>query len=165
MTTQDGLRESVYRAFYQDTGKPPNLCIKKYAYASKIHFNQDREKVKAVAVTYHRHDITKTVTATKEVILSAGAFGTPKLLMLSGVGPAQDLMSLDIPVIKDLPVGQNLQNQPFAVVGPFLKGPALNPNRDLTVRGLAEMVVSGDGPGAAPAALAGQAFFKSPFAE
>ena len=47
--------------------------------------------------------------ATKEVILCAGTVGTPQLLMLSGVGPAEDLQKLDIPIVKDMPaVGRNV---------------------------------------------------------
>jgi len=48
-----------------------------------------------------------------EVILSAGTYGTPAILMRSGIGPKQELASLDIPVVADLPVGENLIDQPF----------------------------------------------------
>ena len=48
-----------------------------------------------------------------EVILSAGTYGTPAILMRSGIGPKQQLVSLDIPVVADLPVGENLIDQPF----------------------------------------------------
>lgn len=164
-TVQDGWRESVYRAFYQDTGKPSNLCIKKYAYVTKIHFNQLGEKPKAVAVTYQRHDLTRTVTASKEVILSAGVFGSPKLLMLSGVGPASDLMSLGIPVVNDLPVGQNLQDHVSTVVGPFFKGPSVNLNRDITMKAVADLILNGDGIAASPAAMSGSAFMQSNVAQ
>ncbi|ODM91499.1 Glucose dehydrogenase [FAD, quinone] [Orchesella cincta] len=165
VTTQDGWRESTYRAFYTDTGKPSNLCIKKYAHVTKINFRNVGGKPRATGVTYQRHNLTRTVTARKEVIVSAGTFGSPKLLLLSGVGPASHLQSLKIPVVKDLPVGTNLQDHTYTIVGPFMKTPSLNPNRDVTAQAAAEFLLSGNGALAAPAGLAGVGFFKSPFAQ
>lgn len=51
------------------------------------------------------------INATKNVILSAGAINSPQILMLSGIGPAEELTKLGIELIADLPVGKNLQDQ------------------------------------------------------
>lgn len=97
VTTQDGWRESTYRAFYRDTGKPPNLCIKKYSHVTRINFDKSfSQNPKAVGVTYTKHKKMYKAWARKEVILCAGVIGTPKLLLLSGVGPAYDLQSMGV---------------------------------------------------------------------
>lgn len=61
---------------------------------------------------------SRIVYARKEVILSAGPINSPQLLMLSGVGPKDHLQSLGIPVIQDLPVGQNLLDH-YGTLGKF----------------------------------------------
>lgn len=64
----------------------------------------------ATAVRFEKNGQIYQVRAKKEIILSAGAVNSPQILMLSGVGPAEHLNSLKIPVIADLPVGDNLQD-------------------------------------------------------
>lgn len=67
----------------------------------------------------------RTFTASKEIIVSCGALKTPQVLMLSGIGPASHLNSLDIPVIADLPVGQGLHDHISASIFWKLKNPEL----------------------------------------
>ncbi|ODM87490.1 Choline dehydrogenase, mitochondrial, partial [Orchesella cincta] len=160
VTTQDGWRESTYRSFYRDTGKPNNLCIKKYARVTKINFLTLLGPPKAVGVTYTRQCCTVTVTATKEVILSAGTFGSAQLLMISGVGPAEHLSSLNVRSSSR----KQLSDHVTTLVGPFLKSPGVNPNRDLTIQAATEFLTSGTGLLAAPGTLTGQGFIKSPVA-
>lgn len=61
---------------------------------------------KAYGVVFIRNGVKQVVYATKEVILSAGAINTPQLLMLSGIGPREQLAKFNIPVIKDLKVNK-----------------------------------------------------------
>jgi len=78
----------------------------------------DPKTKKATGVEFIKKGKHRTVYVKKEVILSAGAINSPQLLMLSGVGPKDHLNNLGIPVIQDLPVGQNLQEH-YGTVGIF----------------------------------------------
>lgn len=76
----------------------------------------DPKTKKTIGVEFIKKGKLRTVYAKKEVILCAGAINSPQLLMLSGVGPKDHLNNLGIPVIQDLPVGQNLQEH-YGLVG------------------------------------------------
>lgn len=82
----------------------------------------DRNMKKARGVKYiDQTGKVQTVYARKEVILSAGAINSPQLLLLSGVGPRQDLEAVGVNVIVDLPgVGKNLQNHVAGSVGFYI---------------------------------------------
>ncbi|CAH0546469.1 unnamed protein product [Brassicogethes aeneus] len=102
-----GRRDSVATAFLYPILQRPNLRILTSARVTKVLINEDKL---AYGVEFYRRGKKYTVTAKKEVILSAGAFHSPQLLMLSGVGPAEHLQELDIPLVKNLPVGKSLKD-------------------------------------------------------
>lgn len=105
--TRDGRRHSAAEAYLAPVKDRSNLTITTGAQATKILFEGGR----AVGVEYVKAGQTQQARAGKEVIITAGAFFSPQLLMLSGIGPADQLKALDIPVVADLPgVGQNLQD-------------------------------------------------------
>ncbi|QKJ88493.1 sorbosone dehydrogenase [Paramixta manurensis] len=100
-------RCSVVDAFIEPLRDDVNLFIETNAQVEEILFEGDR----AVGVRYQRKGVSESARATREVILSAGAYQTPKILMLSGIGPKQHLEEQGITVRLDLPgVGQNLQD-------------------------------------------------------
>lgn len=105
-TVFDGVRQSTCTSFLEPVENRTNLLVAKNALVTKIILDQN--SAKGVTVLINNQSITLNVK--KEVILSAGAIGTPKLLMLSGIGPRDHLSQQNIAVVKDLPVGQNLQD-------------------------------------------------------
>ncbi|XP_077514029.1 glucose dehydrogenase [FAD, quinone]-like [Amblyomma americanum] len=103
---RDGTRVSASKAFIQPILRSrKNLHVALFSVATKVNFVGGR----AVGVTYTMYGETHKVNARREVILSAGTVGSAQILMLSGVGPREDLERLQIPVVADLPVGRNLQ--------------------------------------------------------
>jgi choline dehydrogenase-like flavoprotein len=71
------------------------------------------DTIRAIGISIHRHGQTEALFTEREIILTAGAYGSPQILMLSGIGSADELGSLGIPVVVDLPVGTNLQDHPL----------------------------------------------------
>lgn len=101
-----GRRCSSSRAYLHPVRSRPNLKVKCRAFTHHILFEGKR----AVGVEYEQYGSKKRVYG-KEVICASGAFNGPQLLKVSGIGPAQELRSLDIPVVEDLPgVGENMQD-------------------------------------------------------
>lgn len=107
ISTKNGQRMSASRAYLWPIRSRKNLFIETNAHVSRIVFEGRR----ACGIEYSKNGKKYTAKAGKELILSAGAINTPQLLLLSGVGPAEDLSELDIPVVHDMPaVGSNLQD-------------------------------------------------------
>jgi choline dehydrogenase len=102
---QEQKRDSSETSFLYDAQSRPNLHVYTLTRAHKIVFDADK---RATGVDI---GLNLVLTARKEVILSAGAFQSPQILMLSGIGPKETLDRYNIPVIADRPgVGQNMQD-------------------------------------------------------
>ena len=105
---KDGKRFSCYDAFLKPAMSRANLDVITNAQVKKIEFVNGR----AAGLTFIRDGVDETASA-RGVVLSAGAFASPQILMHSGVGPGEILSGFDIPVIADRSeVGENLQDHP-----------------------------------------------------
>lgn len=107
-TTRDGERASTAATYLAPVKHHRNLTVLTGVLVEKVIIEQGR----ATGVSWRSaNGQSASARVKREVVLAAGALATPKLLMLSGVGPANHLKSHDIPVVKDLPgVGQNFQD-------------------------------------------------------
>ncbi|RDD38674.1 Choline dehydrogenase, mitochondrial [Trichoplax sp. H2] len=103
----NGKRQSTAQCYLTaEVLERKNLFIGIHSHVGKVIFRGKR----AVGVEFSQKQKIQTVHCNREVILSAGIVGTTQLLLLSGVGPQNDLMELNIPVVANLPVGLNLQS-------------------------------------------------------
>ncbi len=133
MTLRNGWRSSTSTGYLRPARRRANLSVITRAHATRIRFEGKR----ATGVDYLERGQQRAISARREVILAAGAFNSPQLMQLSGVGPAAQLRALGIGVVADMPeVGANLQdhyngrlvyeaNEPFTlndVTGNFLRG-------------------------------------------
>jgi choline dehydrogenase-like flavoprotein len=105
-TIKDGRRSSSSRAYLKPAASRKNLKVKTHARAHRVLFNG----VRAVGVEYEKYGKIEIACASSEVLLAAGAFNSPQLLMLSGIGPAAHLREMGIVPRIDLPVGEGLQD-------------------------------------------------------
>lgn len=118
-----GLRYSAADAFLRPARTRPNLRVKTSAVAHRVLFEDDR----AVGVEYSVGGRTTVARVRREVVLSAGALASPKILMLSGVGPKKVMTEYGIPIVAELPgVGKNLQEHPAASLLFEVTEPTLN---------------------------------------
>ncbi len=148
-TIKNGKRWSAASAFLKPVLKRPNLTILTHAHTKRLLLEGKR----VVGVEFFKgkkNDETQTALARKEVILSAGAFGSPQILMLSGIGNAEELKEKGIEVLHHLPgVGKNLQDHVFAVISclcsmPVTANNSLKPFNQL--KALAQFMLFKKGP-------------------
>jgi choline dehydrogenase len=119
MTRKGRWRGSTAQTFLKQAQGRPNLRVETEALATKLLFEGKR----CVGVTFRQRGQTVTARAHKEVILSGGAINSPHLMQISGVGPAEHLQSIGVPVVHELRgVGANLQDHYVARVSHRVRG-------------------------------------------
>lgn len=103
--TKNGIRQSVYTAYLKPIiGKRKNLHILSHARVTKILISEKTRRAYGIKMIHNKK--AYKIFANMEIILSAGAFISPQLLMLSGIGPEKELKRHNIKVLQDLPVGE-----------------------------------------------------------
>src|SRR5262245_18593296 len=143
---RNGRRSSAATAYLRPARARKNLTVATGVQATRVLLKGTR----AVGVEYGQKGALTRVEAAREVILAAGAFNTPQLLMLSGIGPADHLRATGITPVVDLPVGRNLQDH-LAVFINFSR-PAAGPFRaamrlDRMTLAMIRAYLFGTGPG------------------
>ena len=123
-TIRNGRRSSTANAYLKPARKRRNLTVVTGAHVTRVLMDGTR----AAGIEYVKDTLATRETAAREVILAAGAFATPQLLMLSGIGPAAHLREMGIEVVADLAVGKNLQDHLAAQF--FYTRPNAGPFRD-----------------------------------
>lgn len=106
-TMRKAARCSTSKAFLRPVRLRPNLHIAMHSRVTRLLIDKDK---RVYGVELLRNGKWQKVYARREVIMSAGALNTPQIMMLSGIGPAKHLAEHHIPVVADLPVGDNLQD-------------------------------------------------------
>ncbi|MFY0648519.1 GMC family oxidoreductase [Sulfitobacter geojensis] len=108
---RSGWRWNTSKAFLRPVKSRPNLTVWTEAHVEKLTFERNESGgLRCSGVQVNRKGQTVSVTARRETILSAGAINSPQILQLSGIGPAALLQQHGIEVLRDAPVGENLQD-------------------------------------------------------
>jgi choline dehydrogenase-like flavoprotein len=121
LTARDGERCSTASAYLEPARERENLKVFTNALVTRLLMRDKR----AIGVEFERFDELHELSAGSEIILCAGAYNTPQILMLSGIGPSDHLAQLAIEVIEDLPVGDNLQDHPGVPMAVRTAGPSV----------------------------------------
>ncbi|XP_058821941.1 glucose dehydrogenase [FAD, quinone]-like [Topomyia yanbarensis] len=160
-TTNHGRRVTSASAYLNSVSSRPNLHILTNARATAVTINPHTKT--ATGIEYLWQKRKHTVRVRKEVILSAGAFQSPQLLMLSGIGPKQHLEELGIQVLVDSPVGKTMHDHLALIALTFLTN-TTKESFDTDRLGVPEMIAylkRGNGTLTVPGALEALAFIKS----
>jgi len=165
-TTRNGERQSANVAFLTPIRRVrPNLRIVTNATVTKILIDGKKRATGVQYVLEEDRNTTLTVTASKEVIVSAGAINSPQLLSPSGIGPKEFLEPLGIPVIQDLSVGYNLQDHVTSGgVYYTLTDTAQVPHLNQRMDHLLQYIEKGNGPLSSTGVLQVNAFGRSQYA-
>lgn len=108
MSTAEGYLRPAARQ------RPDQLHVLTHAMVTRVLFDQSASTPRAIGVEFVHENKTYTVAADHEIILSGGSINSPQLLMLSGIGPKDQLQEHNVPVLVDNPaVGQNLYDHVF----------------------------------------------------
>ena len=160
---ENGRRQSVFDAYVRPViGARNNLHIKTRALVHRVLLHGNRAVGIQVQLESESADLVK-ISASREVILAAGSVNTPKILMLSGIGRRDHLESLHIPVVVDLPVGDNLQDHVLFPVLQFTVNASVSIRVDdaKSVTEILKYAVLKRGILSHPAGIMGHAFLKS----
>ncbi|WP_316573917.1 GMC family oxidoreductase [Nocardia canadensis] len=128
----NGVRYSAAKGYLHEDPLP-NLTVRTQARVTKIVIEGSR----ATGVQTVVDGGTQVIGASREVVVSAGAFGSPKILQLSGIGPAAHLTEHGIAVVADLPVGDNLHDHLFVPLSFAMNSALRRPTAPYFLRGLA----------------------------
>lgn len=161
-TIHYGRRMSAAKAFLHKNKERPNLHILPMTIASKVLINPKTKA--AYGVQYIRNRLQYEVRARREVILSAGPMASPQLLMLSGIGPKQQLRRHGIPLVQDLPVGLTLYDHitfPGLVFTLNVTNVSLIESRETTLSNIIQWLQFGDGPVSTTGAAEGIGYIKT----
>lgn len=160
-TMRNGKRCSAAKAYLRSVSRRDNLHIAMKAWVTKIVIDPFTKT--AVGVEFTKNKQRFVIKAKKEVILSAGTIGSAQLLLLSGIGPREDLEKLNIPVHSNLRVGYNLQdhvslsgltflvNEPITIMEQEMRRPKY----------MLDYMVHNKGPMTMPSGAEGIAFVKT----
>ena len=148
-TVRNGARWSTAQAFLHPARHRPNLFVLTHSMVVSMETSGDR--VTGVRVVGSSDGRETLMRPRREVVLSAGAVGSPHILLLSGIGPEEQLQEANITLKRDLPVGKNLQDHLMISIAytsnvSFETGLALTPPFVETWSHIAQYLITGRGP-------------------